>query len=366
MRSSLEQSTRTRPRGLTGAHVGAPTRSSTGRHQEFAYSELQRGLDHHEFVLHYQPVVDLEGEVVTGVEALVRWNHPTGLRMPDTFIPLAEASGLIVPIGAWVLAEACHQAARWDAQGLHLDMAVNLSAHQLAAQDIAGAISHALTQAVLEPTRLLVEVTESAVFENSDAARMTLDSIRALGCRVAIDDFGTGYGSLLYLKQYPVNALKVDRSFVAGLTADPADDAIVASVVTLARAVGALSIAEGVETSAQWSALRSLGCDYAQGYLFARPVSAPLVPAACAAALVTLTSPGTGRRTRRSLPLASGAVLARISKLQKTGASLHTIACALNRERLLNPHGVRWHQATVGQAASGCGIRRPHPGVRVS
>ncbi|MDX6278966.1 MAG: hypothetical protein QOH03_37 [Kribbellaceae bacterium] len=236
--------------------------------------ELREALQRDELVLHYQPVVALSRGVTTGGEALVRWRHADGLRMPDTFIPAAEASGLIVPMGAWVLEEACHQGALWRAQGLDLDVAVNLSARQVTHPDVVTTIQGALRRSGLPPQRLLVEVTESTVMEDADAAEVALRAIAALGVAVAIDDFGTGYSSLVYLKRYDLHALKVDRSFVAGLGRNADDDAIVASIVNLAGAVGAVCIAEGVETREQHRALVGLGCDYAQGFLFGRPVPA--------------------------------------------------------------------------------------------
>jgi diguanylate cyclase (GGDEF)-like protein len=236
--------------------------------------ELSEALAHDQLVLHYQPVVDLKRGVTTGVEALIRWQQPDGLRMPDTFIPTAEASGLIVPIGVWVLQEACRQGALWRAQGLDLDVAVNLSARQVSHPDVVGTIEDALRQSGLPPERLLVEVTESTVMEDADASEAALRAIAALGVAVAIDDFGTGYSSLVYLKRYTLHALKVDRSFVAGMGVNADDDAIVASIINLAGAVGAVCIAEGVETPEQRAALTALGCDYAQGFLFGRPVPA--------------------------------------------------------------------------------------------
>ena len=213
--------------------------------------ELRAGIAAGEFTLFYQPVIDLRLRKVVGVEALLRWRHPDGLRMPDTFIPIAEDTGLIVPLGGWVVEEACRQAVAWNADKLDLEMAVNLSARQVSHPDTIATIEAALHAAALDPSRLLVEVTESAVVEDAEAAQQALAQVAALGVRIAIDDFGTGYSSLLYLKRYPIQALKVDRTFVSGLGISDDDDAIVASVVSLARAVGAVCIAEGVETHEQ-------------------------------------------------------------------------------------------------------------------
>lgn len=242
--------------------------------------ELRDGLEREQFVLHYQPMVDLVTRQVTGVEALLRWQHPDGLRMPDAFIPCAEQSGAIVALGSWVLHEACRQAAAWSRSGLRLDMAVNFSARQISHPDVITDLTHALTSTGLPPQRLLVEVTESMLMEDSELAADALTAIRALGAGTAIDDFGTGYGSLLYLKLYPVSVVKIDRQFVAGLGSRRDDEAIVASVVSLAHSVGAVCIAEGVETLEQYAALRQMGCEFSQGYLFGRPVPAEELPQA--------------------------------------------------------------------------------------
>jgi diguanylate cyclase (GGDEF)-like protein len=253
--------------------------------------ELREALKHDELVLHYQPVVDLKRGVTTGVEALVRWQRADGLRMPDTFIPAAEASGLIVPMGVWVLQEACRQGALWRRQGLDLDVAVNLSARQVTHPDVVSTIQDALRRSGLPPERLMVEVTESTVMEDADAAEVALRAIAALGVAVAIDDFGTGYSSLVYLKRYDLHALKVDRSFVSGMGVNAEDDAIVASIINLAGAVGAVCIAEGVETQEQHAALVALGCDFAQGYRFGRPVPAEALGQALADCARVLMAP---------------------------------------------------------------------------
>ena len=318
--------------------------------------ELRDGIAAGEFQLYYQPVVDLRLRKVIGVEALLRWCHPDGIRMPDTFIPIAEDTGLIVPLGGWVVEEACRQAVAWSAAGLDLEMAVNLSARQVSHPDTIATIESALRDAALDPARLLVEVTESAVVEDAEAAQRALAQVASLGVRIAIDDFGTGYSSLLYLKRYPIQALKVDRMFVSGMGISDDDDAIVASVVSLARAVGAVCIAEGVETHEQHGRLLAIGCQYAQGYLFGRPVAADELPNLAIDCDERLQLPAPregGGRTRRQLKV-NPAVVRRIEELHHSGASLHTIAAVLNKENAPTDHGGRWVSATVARViASG-------------
>ena len=325
---------------------------------------LRQALERDELVLHYQPVVDLAKGRVVGVEALVRWQHPDeGLLMPDAFIPVAEASGLVVPLGAWVLQEATRQAVAWDRQGRRLDMAVNLSVHQVSSNDIVDTVQAALVAAGLPAERLLVEVTESAVMDDAEAAVIALGRIAALGAAVAIDDFGTGYSSLLYLKRYPISALKIDRSFVSGLGQETDDHAIVASLVSLARAVGAVCIAEGIETDTQHERLVALGCQLAQGYLFSRPVPASELVAAVDACEARLTASAPrrvpSRRQRRAAPDLPGPVAARIMRMHADGASLHTIAAALNAQGTPHPEGIRWHATYIARHIAAAGAASP-------
>jgi diguanylate cyclase (GGDEF)-like protein len=313
--------------------------------------ELREGIEAGQFQLHFQPVVDLRQRKVIGVEALLRWYHPEGIRLPETFIPIAEDSGLIVPLGGWVIEQACRQAASWAAEGLVLDIAVNLSARQVSHPDTVATIERALAASRLDPYRLLIEVTETAVVDDAEAAKVALDQVAALGARVAIDDFGTGYSSLLYLKRYPIQALKIDRTFVSGMGSSDDDDAIVASVVSLARAVGAVCIAEGVETDQQHAALLGLGCQLAQGFLFGRPVGAAELPelvADCDRRLQRPLPRELTSRTRRQ-PKVSADIVRRIEQLHADGASLHTIAAALNKEGAPTDHGGRWVSATVAR-----------------
>ncbi|MCU1586658.1 MAG: hypothetical protein JWN31_151, partial [Frankiales bacterium] len=242
-------------------------------------ASLREALDRKQLVLHYQPIVDLVNGSVVGVEALVRWQHPVdGLIGPDHFIPVAEAGNLMVPLGEWVLREACSQSVRWREQGLDLHMAVNLSPRQIGSANVVPTVERILRETGMDPTALVLEVTESAVMGDAEVALRALVRLSALGIGLAIDDFGTGYSSLLYLKRYPIQTLKVDRSFVSGLGRHDEDEAIVASLIGLARAVGATCVAEGVETVEQYAALRALGSGFGQGWLFGRAVDAAVLP----------------------------------------------------------------------------------------
>ncbi|MBW3668996.1 MAG: EAL domain-containing protein [Actinobacteria bacterium] len=236
---------------------------------------LRRALAHHEFVLHYQPTVSLRTGRIISVEALLRWPDPDrGLVMPDEFIPIAEENGLIVPLGRWALEEACRQLAAWRSEYpdcADLQVSVNLSARQFAAPDLVPSVAAALRDAGLPPSRLWLEITESVLMDEAEATIETLQALRGLGVHLSIDDFGTGYSSLSYLKRFPVDVLKIDRSFVDGLGADAEDEAIVTAVVRLAHALDLQVVAEGVETGAQLAELRRLGCNAVQGYYFAHP-----------------------------------------------------------------------------------------------
>ncbi|MDQ6750902.1 MAG: EAL domain-containing protein [Actinomycetota bacterium] len=243
---------------------------------------LRRALERDELRIFYQPEVDLETGRVVGVEALLRWQHPErGLVGPGEFIPVAEETGLIVPIGEWVLRRACLQARAWReafADELPLRMAVNLSARQLARGDLSVTVGTALADAAMDPGALCLEITESAISEDPPAAVLTLRALTALGVCLAIDDFGVGFSSLSQIRHLPpVDVLKIDRSFVAGLGENREDTAIVTSVISLAHSLGLTAIAEGVETAAHVHELRALGCDLAQGFHFARPAPAETI-----------------------------------------------------------------------------------------
>ena len=239
---------------------------------------LRRGVERGELVVHYQPALDLGTGRVVGVEALVRWNHPQrGLLPPGEFIGLAEETGLVVPIGAEVLTTACRQVTAWQRSSdipEDLSVSVNLAVRQLLAPDLAAVVEEALVGSGLEPSRLCLEITESGFLEDLESSTRALNRLKALGVRIGVDDFGTGFSSLIYLKRFPVDVLKIDRSFVAGLCLDPQDRAIVASVIDLAHAFGLTTIAEGVETAEQLALLQDLGCEQGQGFLWSRPLPA--------------------------------------------------------------------------------------------
>jgi diguanylate cyclase (GGDEF)-like protein len=234
---------------------------------------LRHALDRGEFEVHYQPVVDMSSGEIIGYEALLRWRHPDrGLVLPADFIPIAEESWLMVPIGSWVLREALAQLAIWRREGRpDLHISVNVSARQLRDSNLVGLVSRLLRQTGLPGEALCLELTESALVEDPVTAGESLSELRSLGVSIAVDDFGTGYSALGYLKQFPVSIVKIDREFVDGLSADPDDINLVRAIVAMAHALGLEAIAEGVETTAQETALRAMGCRLAQGWRYGRP-----------------------------------------------------------------------------------------------
>lgn len=238
-------------------------------------SALHRAVIGEQFELRYQPIVSLVDQRLLGVEVLLRWQHPQkGLVAPGEFVPIAEESGLIVPIGAWVLDKACAQFAQWQREGLALErLAVNLSARQFSDGSLTGSVIHALDASGMRPDQLELELTESILMDDVGHSLGQLQDLNAMGVRLAIDDFGTGYSSLNYLKQFPLDCLKIDRSFVQQL-AEAQDQRIVQAIIALARSFDLEVLAEGVETQAQMLALQQLGCDSAQGFYFARPLTA--------------------------------------------------------------------------------------------
>jgi diguanylate cyclase (GGDEF)-like protein len=239
---------------------------------------LRLAVERREFIVYYQSIVDLETFKISGFEALIRWNHPEkGFISPANFIPLAEETGLIVEIGEWVLREACQQMERWQKifpSDPPLFVSVNLSSKQFIQSDLIERVAQIIKETKINPEGLKLEITESAVMDDVDSATEMLKKLRALGIKLSIDDFGTGYSSLSYLHRFPIDTLKVDRSFVVNMSEDSENVEIVRTIVSLAQNLGMNVIAEGVETKEQLAALRKLGCENGQGYLFSKPVAA--------------------------------------------------------------------------------------------
>jgi diguanylate cyclase (GGDEF)-like protein len=263
--------------------VYEPGLGNTSVTRKDSTAELAAAIRAGELRTVYQPLIDMRTGRPIGAEALVRWQHPTdGLRVPDQFIGLAEESGLITEIGELVLNDACRQAARWVAESRDSDdvlVTVNLSARQVADEEIVDQVRAALETSGLEPRRLVLEITETVLMHDRDAAATTLWLLKGLGVRIAIDDFGTGYSSLAYLRRFPIDMLKVPREFIDGLGRDAHDDVITRAIVELAGTLGLLTVAEGIETTQQSDHVAALGCDLAQGYLFSRPIEADAVRA---------------------------------------------------------------------------------------
>ncbi|MDX1657499.1 MAG: EAL domain-containing protein [Nitriliruptorales bacterium] len=237
--------------------------------------DLMHAIDHDEFELHYQPIVGLHDGTIVGVEALIRWKHPErGMVSPGDFIPLAEETGLIVPIGEWVVREACKQVRTWQEMFVSeepLRVSVNVSPRQMTHGDVAADVKKALAVSGLEPEHLTLEITETALMSDPDAAKEVLRELKSLGVRLAVDDFGTGYSSLAYLQNFPFDVLKIDRQFIDGLTKGNQNPAVVRAIIDLGRSLKLQTVAEGIEHDEQLSRFRELECNYGQGYLFARP-----------------------------------------------------------------------------------------------
>jgi diguanylate cyclase (GGDEF)-like protein len=272
--------------GKRRAAVFEPTMHAAIVARHALSAELTRSMGRGELAVFYQPIVELETGRIMGAEALVRWRHPTrGLVSPDEFIPLAEENGLILTLGRWVMAEACEQVAAWErGPGLAADffVSVNLSPFQLQQVEFLAEIESILKSTGLAPARLVVELTETAMFQDTETTIAKLESLRALGVRIALDDFGTGYSSLGYLRRFPVDILKIAREFVIPSDRDAGEWAFAHAIVALGHTLGLRIVAEGIEEAAQADRLRSLGCEMGQGYFFARPVEAGSIEAAMA------------------------------------------------------------------------------------
>ena len=239
-------------------------------------TNLRLAIERGELLLHYQPIMSMISGKLAGMEALVRWQHPAkGLILPLQFIPLAEKTGLIIPIGEWILESACRQLKTWQDQGYNVPkLAINLSARQFDQNNLAQTIASILAATGVEARYVELEITESFLMENIDEATRTLRALNNLGVDISIDDFGTGYSSLIYLKRFPIDTLKIDRSFVTDIATDRDDATIVKAIITLAHSLQMKVIAEGVETEEQLAFLRQHGCDQYQGYYFSKPLPA--------------------------------------------------------------------------------------------
>ncbi len=267
---------RAKEQGRNSYQLHTPATAARASQQLALEDSLRHAVEHAELVVYYQPQADVDSGQVVGVEALVRWQHPDwGLVAPSQFIPLAEETGLILPLGEWVLRTACAQSKAWQEAGLPpLRLAVNLSARQFQQPDLVETIDRVLKETHLDPHCLELEITEGAAMQNVHLTTKVLHDLQGMGVRIAIDDFGTGYSSLSYLKEFPIDTLKIDQSFVRDVIADRSDAAIVSAIIAMAHSLDLKVIAEGVETRHQLAFLRQRGCDEFQGYLLARPMSA--------------------------------------------------------------------------------------------
>lgn len=259
----------------------APAMNARGHEMLALEAELRRALEKQEFLLHYQPQVDLRSGNVVGVEGLMRWQHPTrGLVSPLDFIPLLESSGLIIPAGEWVLREACKACRDWIKKGLNdIRVSINVSALQFNDPDFLEKVHTIIREEQVPPDRLELEITENIVMQDPEGTCEILQALHDLGVRIAVDDFGTGYSSLAYLKRFPIDILKIDRTFIHDLGKDDSDDAIVEASISMAQKLGLETIAEGVETAQQLDFLRMRGCDLVQGYYLSRPLSGDAIEA---------------------------------------------------------------------------------------
>ena len=278
LREADAASYRAKERGRGAVELFEPQLQSQAADRLSVVQDLRRALRDDEFRLHYQPKISLNTGEIVGAEALIRWQTPAGeLRPPAAFMNIAEDTGLIIPIGRWILHEVCRRAAELQQTWPGFQVSLNVSVRQIDHPTFAGDVEDAVAGAGIDPSAIELEITESALMDDVETSAALLARLKQLGTPIAVDDFGTGYSSLQYLQQLPVDVLKVDRSFVAGLGTSDSDRAIVRAVVQLAEALGLTSVAEGVETAEQLAALRDLDCVQAQGFHFARPVELPIL-----------------------------------------------------------------------------------------
>jgi EAL domain-containing protein (putative c-di-GMP-specific phosphodiesterase class I) len=240
-------------------------------------TDLRRAVDRNELELFYQPVIEMASGRMVSLEALIRWRHPDRGRMsPDSFIPVAEETGIILQIGGWVIRQAAEQLREWRQRypaHASLSVSVNLSAKQLSQPNLVEQIERVVIASGIGPGALRLEITESAVMENAETASVVLGRLKAVGVQLSLDDFGTGYSSLSHLHRFPLDALKIDRSFIGRMTEEERSKQLVLTILTLSRSLGVVAVAEGIETREQLELLRSMQCGYAQGFLFSEPIS---------------------------------------------------------------------------------------------
>jgi EAL domain-containing protein (putative c-di-GMP-specific phosphodiesterase class I) len=264
---------RAKEQGRDNYQLYAPAMNARAVERLLLESRLRPALHNGELTVHYQPVVDLRNGRIAGAEALLRWSHPDlGLVPPARFIPIAEMSGMIVPIGSWVLREACARAREWQREWPGMTVSVNLSSRQFQQADLVADVRRALKETGLDPGSLDLEITESSAMANAEQSIATLSDLKELGVGISMDDFGTGYSSLAYLKRFPIDKIKVDQSFIRDIPDDTDDAAIVTAIIAMARSLQLVVVAEGVETEEQISFLREHGCDRMQGFVMSRAV----------------------------------------------------------------------------------------------
>jgi len=263
-------------KGGDGIHFFEPTLHHIAQGEIEVERELRLAIEHKEFVLYFQPQLDLASLRVVGVEALIRWDHPErGCLSPFHFLPLAERTGLIIPIGSWVIQASCEQRAHWNAAGMPpFPISLNVSAEQFASGLVARQLRNTLEGLSLNGAEIHCEVTETCMIRKAKETREQLEELRRLGIRIALDDFGTGYSSLTTLGEFSIDVIKIDRSFVSGIGSDPKKLSIVAGIVALAESLGLDTVAEGIETEDELALVRDLGCKRGQGYLFSKPLPA--------------------------------------------------------------------------------------------
>jgi EAL domain-containing protein (putative c-di-GMP-specific phosphodiesterase class I) len=344
------QYAKTNGRGRVELHDAKMRRATEGRLQLLA--DLRHAIAANTLELHYQPIVRADNHIV-GVEALLRWSHPQlGRVSPAEVIQLAEENGVMPALGRWILNRACVDIATIpDPHAADLHVAVNLSTRQLADPTIVNTVEEALAGSGLPAKRLMLEVTETSVIADPESTSPRLHALRNLGVRIALDDFGTGYSSLTHLRRFPIDTIKIDRSFVAGMGGNSEDFAIVASLISLAATVGLDVIAEGVETDDQAEMLRRLGCAYAQGFLWSPAVPIGELRPHLRTPACTPDLRATRSRDTRQPPDETSQVRyqdrARIQALHRAGASARAIASTLNSDGRRTPRGKRWSHSTV-------------------